>query len=254
MIEVVDIVKTYPGGTRALDGISFKVEKGEICGYLGANGAGKTTTIRILTGMLSADSGSVIVNGYDVFKAAQKVKKMIGYVPESGAVFQSLTPYEFLEFVCRIYDVDRDIYERRINEFMDLFGLKNEIRTPMASFSKGMCQKVLIISSLIHNPEIIFWDEPLGGVDINTSLMVRDLVKDLSSHGKTFFYSSHVLDVIEKTCTKVIILNSGKVAFEEKLGARPDGASLENIFKQYVDTESVKDRVSDVSKNLLSNK
>lgn len=252
MIEVNNIVKTYPQGTRALDGVSFKVEKGEICGYLGANGAGKSTTIRILTGMLTADSGNVVVNGYDIFEVPQKVKRIIGYVPESGAVFQSLTPYEFLEFVCRIYDIDKDVYERRINEFMDLFGLKNEIKTPMAAFSRGMCQKVLIISSLIHNPEIIFWDEPLSGVDINTALMIRDLVKDLSSHGKTFFYSSHVLDVIEKTCTKVIILDSGKVVFDRKIESLTGSFSLEDIFRKYADTESMKDKVSEVYKNLLS--
>src|SRR5438552_12901668 len=138
MIEVNELVKTYPGNVRALDGVSFNIEPGEICGYLGANGAGKSTTIKILTGMISADSGSVVINGINVFENPNKVKKIIGYVPESGEMFLSLTPYDFLEFVCKIYDIEKNVYIKRIYDFMELFDLKNEVKTPLASFSKGM--------------------------------------------------------------------------------------------------------------------
>ena len=157
MIVVNELIKTYPGNVRALDGVSFHIEPGEICGYLGANGAGKSTTIKILNGMMSADSGSVIINGINVFTEPNKVKKMIGYVPESGEMFLSLTPMDFLEFVCKIYDIEKSVYIKRIYDFMELFDLKNEVNTPMAAFSKGMRQKVLIISSIIHNPDVIFW-------------------------------------------------------------------------------------------------
>ena len=177
MIEVTELVKTYLPNNRALDGVSFKIEDGEVCGYLGANGAGKSTTIKILTGMLSADSGSVVVNGINVIQEPQKVKKIIGYVPESGALFQSLTPFDFLEFVCKMYSIDKNVYMRRIFEFMEMFDMKNEVRTPIASFSKGMSQKVLIISSLIHNPDIIFWDEPLSGIDFKTTTLIINIVK-----------------------------------------------------------------------------
>ncbi len=252
MIKVNDIVKIYPNGCKALNGVSFEIERGEVCGYLGANGAGKSTTIRILSGMIHADSGSASIDDIDVFKSPDKIKKIIGYVPESGALFQSLTPYDFLEFVCKIYDMEKSLSKKRIYEFMEMFDLKNEINTPMSSFSKGMRQKVLIISSLIHNPDVIFWDEPLSGVDFNTTVLIRDIVKDLSNNGKTFFYSSHLLDIVEKICTRVIILNEGSVVYNENLKGEEIHVSLEEVFQKYIDTAVLKQKATDIFKNLMA--
>ncbi len=252
MIEVSQIVKTYPNNVKALDGVSFRINSGEVCGYLGANGAGKSTTIKILTGMLSADSGSAQVGGIDVFESPQRVKKIIGYVPESGAMFQSLTPYDFLEFVCKMYGIDSGVYKRRIYEFLEMFELINEAGTPVASFSRGMSQKVLIISSLIHNPEIVFWDEPLSGIDFKTTALIRDIVKDLSSRGKTFFYSTHVLDIMEKICTKLIILNNGKVVHDEEISSADKRHSIEGTFRKYVDTASSKEKAAGIFKNMTN--
>jgi ABC-2 type transport system ATP-binding protein len=252
MIKVNDIVKIYPNGNKALNGVSFEIERGEVCGYLGANGAGKSTTIRILSGMIHADSGSASIDNIDVFESPDKIKKIIGYVPESGALFQSLTPYDFLEFVCKIYDMDKSLFKKRIYDFMEMFDLKNEINTPMSSFSKGMRQKVLIISSLIHNPDVIFWDEPLSGVDFNTTVLIRDIIKDLSQNGKTFFYSTHLLDIVEKICTRVIILNEGSVVFNEDLNSSDKHVSLEEVFKKYIDTAVLKQKATDIFKNLMS--
>lgn len=235
MISVENLVKVYPNNVKALEGVSFTVEQGEVCAYLGANGAGKSTTIKIMCGMLSATSGSVTVNGLSVSEFPNRVKKMIGYVPESGELFLSLTPVDFLEFVCRMYDIDKDVYKHRIFSFLDMFGLKNEARTPMHAFSKGMRQKVLLASSLIHNPEIIFWDEPLSGIDYSTALVVKSLVSDLSAAGKTFFYSTHHVESIEKLCSKIIILNKGKIAFEGSTGAL-NGTSAEEMMRKYADT------------------
>jgi ABC-2 type transport system ATP-binding protein len=248
MISVSNLVKIYPGNCIALDGISFSIESGEICGYLGANGAGKTTTVKILTGMLSADSGEVIINGIDVTKNPQKVKQIVGYVPESGAVFQSLSPYEFLEFVCKIYGMDDKSYRKRIYDFLELFDLRAVSHAPMASFSKGMRQKVLIMSSLIHNPDVIFWDEPLSGLDYNTSVLVRDLIRELSADGKTFFYCSHVLDVVEKTCSRIIIIKSGRTVFDEKVGTGSDSFSLEEVYRKYIDADSKREKISSLLK------
>jgi len=252
MIEVTELIKTYPNNCRALDGVSFKIGEGEVCGYLGANGAGKSTTIKILTGMMAADSGNAVVGGINVFEEPQKVKKIIGYVPESGALFQSLTPFDFLEFVCKMYAIDKNIYVKRIFDFMEMFDLKNEVRTPIASFSKGMSQKVLIISSLIHNPDIIFWDEPLSGIDFKTTSLIIDIVKDLSSHGKTFFYSTHILDMMEKICSKVIILNEGKAVHDEKIAEGNERQSIEDVFRKYVDTGSSKEKASEIYKNMTN--
>src|SRR4030095_4507786 len=180
MISVNNIIKIYPNDVKALDSVSFKIEPGEICGYAGPNGAGKSTTIKILTGMIKATSGTAIVNGYDVNENPNKVKSHIGYVPESGELFLSLTPYDFLEFVCRMYNLEKDIYNNRIYSFCEMFGLGGEVKSPMFTFSKGLKQKVLIISSLIHNPDVIFWDEPLGGIDYSTTLKIRGLTKELA--------------------------------------------------------------------------
>ena len=252
MIEVTELIKTYPNSCRALDGVSFKIEEGEVCGYLGANGAGKSTTIKILTGMMGADSGNAVIGGINVFEEPQKVKKIIGYVPESGALFQSLTPFDFLEFVCKMYSMDKNVYVKRIFDFMEMFDLKSEVRSPIASFSKGMSQKVLIISSLIHNPDIIFWDEPLSGIDFKTTSLIIDIVKDLSSHGKTFFYSTHILDMMEKICSKVIILNGGKVVHDEKITEGNERQSIEDVFRKYVDTSSSKEKASEIYKNMTN--
>ncbi|MGH2575729.1 MAG: ABC transporter ATP-binding protein [Ignavibacteria bacterium] len=250
MIIVNDLVKTYPGNCKALDGISFKIEPGEVCGYLGANGAGKSTTVKILTGILNSDAGSVLINDIDVFKRPKDVKQIVGYVPESGALFESLTPFDFLEFVCSIYGIDKKIYVKRIYDFAELFDLSKEIKAPMSSFSRGMKQKVLIISSLIHNPEIIFWDEPLGGLDYNTNVLIRDLITDLSAGGKTFFYCSHILDIVEKVCTKVIILKSGKVVYDDNI--RSGSPSLEEIFKKYIDASDKRDKAAEIYRNINS--
>lgn len=214
MITVQNLVKIYPGNIKALDNISFLIPPGEVCGYLGSNGAGKSTTIKILCGMLEADSGEVTVNGFSYRTDPEKIKRSIGYVPESGALFLSLTPFDFLEFVCRMYEIPKDIYLKRIFAFMEMFDLKNEVNTPMYSFSKGMRQKVLIISSLIHDPDVVIWDEPLSGIDFNTTTVIRSLVEDLRNKGKTFFYSTHLVESAEKICSRIILLNKGTITYD----------------------------------------
>jgi ABC-2 type transport system ATP-binding protein len=258
MVIVDNITKVYSAGkgasgVKALEGISFKLEPGEVCGYLGANGAGKSTTIKIMCGMLKADSGIVTVNGISIDENPNKVKQMIGYVPESGALFLSLSPYDFLEFVCRMYDMDKEVYNHRIFTFMDMFDLKNEIRTPMHTFSKGMRQKVLLISSLIHNPEVILWDEPLSGIDYSTTIIVRNLIKELSAAGKTFFYSTHLIESIDKVCSKVIILNSGRIAYEGSLEGT-NGEKPEDIMKKYASSGDISEKMPGLYNNISARK
>lgn len=250
MITVENLVKVYPNDVKAVDGISFGIERGEVCGYLGSNGAGKSTTIRIICGMLGATSGSVHIGGFNVFEEPNTVKKMIGYVPETGALFLSLTPFDFLQFVCRMYDIPENVYKHRIYAFMEMFDLKSEVNTPLHSFSKGMRQKVLIISSLIHDPEVIVWDEPLSGIDYNTTMIVRNLVKDLAENGKTFFYSTHLVESAEKMCNKIIIINAGKIAYDGKVTVGTS-AELEELMQKYSTPFDIKGKLpglySDVS-------
>ncbi|MCX7877636.1 MAG: ABC transporter ATP-binding protein [Ignavibacteria bacterium] len=215
MIKTENLVKVYNGSKKALDGISFSVERGEICAYIGPNGAGKSTTMKILNGMIKPDGGSAWMNGINVSENPADVKRITGYVPESGALFLSLSPYEYLEFVCRMYEIPEKILKQRIFSFLETFGLKEEFSTPMHTFSKGMKQKVLIISSLIHDPEIILWDEPFSGIDYETSLFLRNLTKELASDGKTFLYSTHVIETISKLCTRFIFIDSGVIRADE---------------------------------------
>jgi len=242
LITAENIVKTYPGGIKALDDISFRVEEGEICGYIGANGAGKSTTIKILAGMLNATSGRAVINGYDTTEHPEIVKKLIGYVPESGDLFLSLTPFDFLEFVCRMYNVDKSTYVRRIHSFIEMFGLKDELNIPMFSFSKGMRQKVLIISSLIHNPDIIFWDEPLGGIDYSSTLQVREMMKELAATGKTFFYSTHQVESIDKICSRVIMLSKGRIVYDNDVNGE---IKIEEIFRKFTSGDN-QDKISTI--------
>lgn len=249
MITVQNLVKVYPGEIKALDNISFHIPPGEVCGYLGSNGAGKSTTIKILCGMLKANSGEVNVNGFDYKTEPEKIKRSIGYVPESGALFLSLTPHDFLEFVSRMYDIPKDIYTKRIYGFMEMFDLKNEINIPMYSFSKGMRQKVLIISSLIHDPDVVIWDEPLSGIDFTTTLVVRNLVEELRVKGKTFFYSTHLVESAEKICSRVIIINKGVISYDGYPNT-DNPKELEELMTKYcgkpVDTE----KIAELYKNL----
>ncbi len=210
MIEAINIIK-YFDKKLVLDNVSFSVKQGEICGYIGPNGVGKTTTIKILTGIIKPTSGFAYVDGVNVVEKADAVKKIIGYVPESGAVFEALTPIEFLIFVGRVYQMDEEKVNRKMFELMEIFEIYENRNEPMSSFSKGMKQKVLLISALVHEPKVLFLDEPLNGLDARAIQVFKDIIRKFASEGKTIFYSSHLLDVIEKICDKLIVINRGKI-------------------------------------------
>ncbi len=210
MIEAINIIK-YFDKKLVLDNVSFSIRRGEICGYIGPNGAGKTTTIKILTGIIKPTSGFAYIDGVNVVEKAGAVKKIIGYVPESGAVFEALTPIEFLTFVGRVYQMDEERVNKKMFELMEIFEIYENRNEPMSSFSKGMKQKVLLISALMHEPKVLFLDEPLNGLDAKAIQVFKDIIKKFASEGRTIFYSSHLLDVIEKICDKLIVINRGKI-------------------------------------------
>ncbi len=210
MIEAIKIVK-YFDKKLVLDNVTFSVKGGEVCGYIGPNGAGKTTTIKILTGIIKPTSGFAYIDGINVVEKSDVVKKIIGYVPESGGVFETLTPVEFLTFVGRVYQMDEEKVNKKMFELMEIFEIYENRNEPMSSFSKGMKQKVLLISALMHEPKVLFLDEPLNGLDAKAIQIFKDIVKNFASEGRTIFYSSHLLDIIEKICDKLIIINRGKI-------------------------------------------
>ena len=237
MISVENLRKTYPGVT-ALDSVSFSIPPGEICGYIGTNGAGKSTTVKILTGTLDFDSGEVTVCGIDVKSDPVSVKMIVGYVPEAPNLFNSLSAREFLGFISAARSLDRQVAERRIANFSELFGYSEMLDTSIGILSKGNKQKVLITSALLHNPEVIFLDEPLNGLDANSIFVFQDLVSYLVSRGKSILYCSHLLNTVEKVSSRIILLDKGKVVLNTRtadLQNSENYTSLEGLFRSLRD-------------------
>lgn len=209
MIVTEHLSKQYDG-TRALADLTMAVEPGEILGFLGPNGAGKSTTVKILTGMIRPTSGRAAVAGFDIAEQPIEVKKRIGYVPEAAALYDGLTATEYLELVGCLHHLDPKASATRRTELLDLFGLGDVQHQRMNEFSKGMRQKVLIAAALIHRPEVLFLDEPLDGLDANAAAVMKELLKKLASQGRTILFCSHILEVVERICTRIIIINGGR--------------------------------------------
>jgi ABC-2 type transport system ATP-binding protein len=240
-LEVVQLCKRY-GDLTAVDHVSFTVGQGEIVGYLGPNGAGKSTTVKMLTGVMPPSEGRILIDGLDLRENALAIKQRIGYVPESGGLYESLTGFEFLQLVGRLYHLEESLIRHKAVELLRLFGLVPEMHARLSSYSKGMKQKVLLSSALIHNPDLILLDEPLSGLDANSMLIFKELVRQLAQQGKTVFYCSHVLDVVEHLCRRVIIIDHGRVVADaqvEKLKEVTALASLEDVFQKLTDAADV---------------
>ena len=210
MIRVTQLFKNF-GEVEAISGINFEITKGQICGYLGPNGAGKTTTVKILTGVIKPSSGSASVAGFDVEDSAIEVKRRIGYVPENSNMYQTLSVNEYLALVGTLHDLDAAAIGRRSTQMLELFEIANASGKRIDTLSKGMRQKVLITSALLHDPEVLLLDEPLSGLDANAAQTVKEIIRGLADNGKTILYCSHMLDVVERVCDRVIILDQGKI-------------------------------------------
>ncbi|ADB41333.1 ABC transporter ATP-binding protein [Spirosoma linguale] len=233
VIQLQNIHKSY-GSTLVLKGIDLSVSPGQIVGYIGPNGAGKSTTIKILIGMLPDFAGEARVLGMDVKTQSLDIKRRIGYVPENAALYDTLTPMEYLQFIGQLYELDPTHIDRKALDLLRLFQLSDYANARMTTFSKGMRQKVLLISGLLHNPDVIFLDEPLSGLDANAVVLVKEIIRQLAVSGKTIFYSSHIMEVVEKISDRIIIINQGQIVadgtFAELQHQRPE--SLEQLFAQ----------------------
>ncbi|GAB3036703.1 ABC transporter ATP-binding protein [Spirosoma pulveris] len=233
VIQLQNIHKAY-GSTLVLKGIDLSVSSGQIVGYIGPNGAGKSTTIKILIGMLADFAGEARVLDMDVKTQSLDIKRRIGYVPENAALYDTLTPMEYLQFIGQLYALHPADIDRKALDLLRLFQLSDYAGARMTTFSKGMRQKVLLISGLLHNPDVIFLDEPLSGLDANAVVLVKEIIRQLAGSGKTIFYSSHIMEVVEKISDRIIIINQGQIVadgtFAELQHQRPE--SLEQLFAQ----------------------
>jgi ABC-2 type transport system ATP-binding protein len=232
MIDIKNLTKSY-GDKIALKDLSIRIEPGEIFGFLGPNGAGKSTTVKILTGLLHPTRGTAVVAGFDVIEQPLEVKKRLGYVPESGALYESLSPAEYLEMAACLHHLDLKVAQTRMNELLELFGILEAKHQRMTEFSKGMKQKVLISAALIHKPEVLFLDEPLNGLDANAAMIFKELLKKLAAQGKTILFCSHILEVVERICNRILIINNGVKIIEgatQEICNSTGSATLEQAF------------------------
>jgi len=232
VIRVRNLHYAY-GTTPAVCGLSFDVAPGEVLGLLGPNGAGKSTTVKILTGMLAPQRGTVEVAGFDVVAEPMEVKRRVGYVPESGALYDALTPDEYFRFIALLYRLEPEAIEPRIDELMRMFELDAMRGTRMITFSKGMKQKVLIVSALLHAPDVLILDEPLNGLDANATLVFKELLRGLAAQGRSILFCSHLLDVVERLCTRLVIIADGRAIAEgtaEAVAAQAGRRTLEEAF------------------------
>ncbi len=247
-LDLESITKRY-GLLTAVGGVSFSVRPGESVGYLGPNGAGKSTTIKMLAGLLPPTEGRILYGGRDIRKNSYWYKERFGYVPEEPAIYSHLSAYDYLMMVGRLRLLKEGVLKKKIEGFMEILDLAGDMHSDISSFSKGMTQKVLISAALLHDPELLLLDEPLSGLDITSALTVRELVRKLAADGRAVIYSSHVLEIVEKVSTRVIILDQGRVAADdsvENLRQMMKLRSLEDIFRQLTTQRDPEGAASDL--------
>ncbi len=228
-IETTGLTKVY-GDVPAVDGIALRVERGSFYGFLGPNGAGKSTTIRMLTGITAPTSGEARLLGYQFGRSPLQIKRRIGVVPEELCLFENLTAREYLTFVGRMYKLPRRVALRRGDELLALLGLADTGKTLVLEFSHGMKKKLTLAAALIHDPELLFLDEPFEGIDAIASRTIRAVLDRLVERGATIFLTSHILEIVERLCTHVGIINQGRLVEQGRLDEISAGASLEDLF------------------------
>ncbi len=233
MIKFENVTKTYNRSVRALDDITFNVKGGEIVGFIGPNGSGKTTTMKLLTGIIRPDSGKITVNGFNIREDPIKVKESIGYIADNPDMFLRLKGTEFLELIGDIYKVSTEDRRKRISSLAEKFGLTGALSSPMMSYSHGMRQKIMVIAALLHKPPVWILDEPMVGLDPKSAFELKQLMREHTKEGNAVFFSTHILEVAEKLCDRVIIIKNGHILYDgelEELEKQNKSDSLENIF------------------------
>lgn len=233
MIKFKNVTKVYNKTIKAVNNVSFEVRGGEIVGFTGPNGSGKTTTIKMLTGILPPDSGKIKINGFDIKKNMIQAKSSIGYIADSPDMFLRLKGIEFLNFIADVYKVSDDDRKKRVSELAERFELTDALSSPMMSYSHGMRQKLMVIAALVHNPPVWILDEPMTGLDTKSSYELKEMMREHAKKGNAVFFSTHVLEVAEKLCDKVIIIKKGNLLYDgtlENLESQHLNQTLENIF------------------------
>jgi ABC-2 type transport system ATP-binding protein len=234
MIEVCNLVQRY-GETEAVAGVTFTVRPGEATAYLGPNGAGKSTTVKAIAGLLRPTEGVVRVCGHDVALEPVAAKRCLGYVPDSADLYATLTPHEYLSLIAELYHLDRPVAAERIGHLLRAFGIAGAADRQVETLSRGQRQKVLIIAALLHDPDVLLLDEPLNGLDVHSALTLRQLIDNLIRRGKTILFCSHILEVVERVCSRVIVLDKGRIVADAPMAdllKRTSRGTLEAVLRQ----------------------
>jgi ABC-2 type transport system ATP-binding protein len=243
MLEVRGLSKRYRG-IPAIDDVSFTVGAGEIVGYVGPNGSGKSTTVKIITGLLEPNEGQVLFEGESIRRDLMGYRAEFGYVPEEAHVYTHLSGLEYLQLVGRLRNMTEEVIGFKANRLLTLLGLESWRHSPISLYSKGMKQRVLIAAALMHDPKLLVFDEPLSGLDVVSARLFKDLLQELAAQGKAILYISHVLEVVEVVCDRVIVIARGKILADappSQLKRELELANLESVFAQLVRQEDTRD-------------
>lgn len=230
MLEIKDFSLIYPNGTVGAKNVNLTIESGDIFAFIGHNGAGKTTTIKSIVGINNFTSGDILIDGVSIKKEPQKAKKLIAYVPDNPEVYKSLTGLQFINFIGEIYEVKKQDLIDRTTEYATKLGLIDNLNDPISTYSHGMCQKLVIISALIHSPKLLVLDEPFVGLDPLATYTLKTIMQEFVKNGGAIFFSTHVLEVAEKLCNKVAIIKNGQVIKNGTMAEIKQDKSLENVF------------------------
>ncbi len=241
MIEIKNVSKSYKKGNKVIDDLNLKINNGEIFGFIGLNGAGKTTTIKMLTGILEIDEGEILIDGKSIFTDAVEAKKNIGLVPDNPDIFLKFKGIEYLNFIADVYEVDEEERVKEIEKYAKEFSMEEELENKIESYSHGMRQKIHIIGALLHKPNNWILDEPITGLDPKASYDLKKIMKDYANEGRTVFFSTHILEIAEKLCDRIGIINKGKLVFvgtlEEMRKEFGQKLSLEEMFLEVTENE-----------------
>lgn len=242
MLKLQNLSKTYSkGAVKAVDNIDLEIKSGEIFGFLGPNGAGKTTTIKMIVGLLKPDSGSIILDGVNVWEDSLKAKSMISYVPDNPEIYDRLNGIEYLNFIADMYGISKDERSEKIKYYTNMFNIEDALGDIINSYSHGMKQKLVLTSALLNNPNLFILDEPMVGLDPKSSFNLKEIMRKMCDQDKTVFFSTHVMEVAEKLCDRIAIINKGKIialgTMEELRAHAQEQQSLENIFLELTDDE-----------------